>query len=129
MAVVIDKGLWYFAHRCTARDADGNRNLARERRNFLRCCERSERLWLAGYNIFSPVAHTVAIANNSTGQLMNMTHQWWCDVDNEVIDRCRWDGIILAPGWEESVGCCEERRRFERLGLPVLLYEDIVNGD
>jgi len=118
-------GLWYFAHPYTVLRADGSRNRLAEGANAVLANYRAGELLKAGYAVFSPISHSHGIdhtrpeflADDEGGQLP------WYEIDNLIIDRTRWDGIILAPGWENSVGCVAEVAVFRSKDLPVLLYE------
>ena len=122
-------GLWYFAHPYTCKDADGQYVPAGEEANFRICCIRSGRLMEAGYNIYSPIAHTHPIHVSSPTFLACHEHQTWYELDNEFMDRTEWSGIIMAPGWPHSKGCVAERDQFVARGLPIKFYQDIVEGD
>ena len=122
-----ERKLYYFAHPYTVRDASGQFVPAGEEANFRLCAIRSARLLQAGVNIYSPITHTHPIHIACPEFLAAAEHNLWYTLDNQIIDRMRWDGIIMAPGWEGSGGCRAERARFEALGLPVLLYGDIVS--
>ncbi len=56
--MMANKGLWYFAHPYTCKDAEGYYVQAGEDANFAICCIRSGELLERGYNIYSPIAHT-----------------------------------------------------------------------
>jgi hypothetical protein len=46
-----------------------------------------------------------------------------------IIDKTAFNGIILAPRWETSTGCKNEKRKFEdKMGsdLITLLYDEII---
>lgn len=120
------KGLFYFAHPYTCKDRDGNFVPAGEEANFRLCCIRSGELLRRGYNIYSPIAHTHPIHIATPSFLSRHEHEMWYGLDNEVIARTNWDGIILAPEWESSSGCRSERKQFKERGLPVLLYADVL---
>jgi len=123
------KWLYYFAHPYTAKDADGNFVAAAEEANFRLCCMRAGELLKRGYNIYAPIAHTHPIHIATPAFLASHEHEMWYGLDNEVIARTDWTGIILAPGWEKSSGCRAERKQFEARSLPVLLYTDIILED
>ena len=121
-----DKGLWYFAHPYTCKDAEGNRVTAAEDANFAICCIRSGELLRRGYNIYSPIAHTHPIHRMSMELLMRPDDGMWYRLDNEFIAKTRWAGIILAPGWDESKGCIAECGQFVARRLLIKCYEDIM---
>ena len=121
-----DKGLWYFAHPYTARDKDGNFVQEAEDANFQICNYRAAQLIMRGYNVYSPISHTHPIHRSCPEFLKNHEHEMWYHLDNEVIERTKFTGIILAPGWEDSSGCVAERVLFETIELPVHLYKTIV---
>ena len=121
-----NRGLWYFAHPYSCKDPKGNFILAGEEANFRICNFRAAKLLDLGYNIYSPISHTHPILCASPEFLARSEHELWYHLDNELIDKVDWSGIILAPGWEKSTGCRAEKERIESKGLPVLFYSDIV---
>jgi len=123
------KGLWYFAHPYTCRDKEGRFLFEGEDANFRICNYRASRLLLLGFNIYSPISHTHPIHSSCPEFLSNQEHELWYELDNEFIDKTDWSGIILAPGWENSSGCVAEKERFEKRELPVLYYEEIIQGN
>jgi hypothetical protein len=123
------KGLFYMAHPYTAKDADGNYVREAEDANFQLCNYRAGRLMLAGYNVYSPISHTHPIHMATPEFLQRHEHEMWYEVDMNLISKANFDGIILAPGWENSKGCCAEKIVFEHRGLKVLYYKDIIKGD
>ena len=120
------KGLFYFAHPYTCKDADGKYVFAGEEANFRICNIRAGELLKRGYNIYSPISHTHPIHIATPDFLKRHEHEMWYHLDNEVIAKCNFDGIILAPGWEKSSGCIAERQLFEELGKPILFYRDAI---
>ncbi len=122
------KGLWYFAHPYTCKDKNGNYVQAGEEANFRICCIRSGELMKRGYNIYSPIAHTHPIHMATPDFLARHEHEMWYRLDNEVIEKTAWTGIILAPGWEKSSGCKAELEQFQKRGLPALHYTQIVSA-
>ena len=114
--------LYYFAHPYSAYHADGSRNYRGQEANFNLCCVRSAELIMKGYNIYSPIAHSHPIQMAHP----DLQDDIWYNLDNQVIDRMEWDGIIMAPGWEDSKGCVAEKERIESRGLEVLFYRRLV---
>ncbi len=123
------RGLFYFAHPYTCKDKDGKYVQAAENANFLLCCQRSGQMLLRGYNVYSPIAHTHPIHLATIPFLKNHEHDLWYQLDQEVIDRCSWTGIIMAPDWEHSPGCGAERMDFVNKGLPVLFYDALMREE
>ena len=122
----MNKGLWYFAHPYTAKDNDGNYVSLAEEANFRICNIRAGELLRRGYNIYSPISHTHPIHIATPKFLKDHEHEMWYHLDNQVIDRTRFDGIILAPEWETSSGCVAEKKKIEGMGGKVLYYTDII---
>lgn len=122
----MNKGLWYFAHPYTVKDKDDNYLLEGEEANFRLCNYRASRLLLAGYNIYSPISHTHPIQIACPEFLGRQEHEMWYHLDEHLIGRTNFDGIILAPGWSYSKGCCQEHDIFVAERKIVLLYSDII---
>lgn len=123
------EGLWYFAHPYTVKDENGNYVPAGEEANFRLCCYRSSRLLLAGYNIYSPIAHTHPIHMSCPKFLERHEHEAWYLLDVAFMEHADFTGIILAPGWKESKGCVAEWEWFCNRDRRVLYYDDIVKED
>lgn len=122
-------GLYYFAHPYTRRDENGNRVQAAEDANFILACVRSGELIRRGFNIYSPIAHTHPIHMSCPALLAAHEAELWYHLDNEFIDSVKWEGIILAPEWDTSVGCRAERERMLDRGGRVLYYDNVVRAE
>ncbi len=122
-------GLWYFAHPYSVIRDDGQYVFRGNAANFNLCCYRSGKLSLAGYVIYSPIAHTHSI-QYATPEFMAQSgpeeHDYWIELDLELIRRAGFTGIIMAPLWEKSRGCTGERDWFLRHDKQVLYYKDII---
>jgi len=123
------EGLWYFAHPHTAKDANGNYVPEAEEANFRLCNYRAAVLLQLGYNIYSPISHSHPIHRASPTFLARHEHEMWYELDNEMIVKCDFKGVILAPGWQHSKGCDGEKKAFEKLDRIVKFYDDIVNAN
>jgi len=79
-----------------------------------------------GYNVFSPIVHSWPVqdylGHDDEAQLP------WYAMDMAIIERTTWDGIILAPHWQNSKGCRKELEWFLRHDLPVHLYTELIGG-
>lgn len=122
--------LYYFAHPHGAfRTADAypgykewdNRATAA---NAALALVRTSRLLRLGVQVFSPVAHAHALA---TTRGPGPQSDRWTALDNLIIERTEFAGIILAPEWEASAGCRAEQALFEERGLQVLHYNHVVS--
>lgn len=112
--------LWYFAHIYTATDKRA------ELANFNLCGIRTAKLIKQGYFVYSPICHTHPIHMAWPEFLVNDERELWIALDMIIIQRTNFTGLILAPLWEQSDGCCGERDKFIELGKPIKLYEDIM---
>ena len=112
--------LWYFAHPYTAPDKRA------ELANFNLCCIRTAKLMKRGYFVYSPICHTHPVHMAWPEFLVNDERELWIALDMLIIKRTDFTGLILAPLWEQSGGCCGEREQFIKDGKPIKLYEDIM---
>jgi len=119
------KGLWYFAHPYTCKDEAGHYLPGAEEANFRLCNLRAARLIERGVLIYSPISHTHPIHCAHPPFVGSQAHEMWYRFDEEFIRRIPFDGIILAPGWEHSVGCRREKTLFESLGRKVKYLHEI----
>ncbi len=120
------KGLYYFAHPWTCKDYRGNVITEGETANFNLCAMRAAELILRGYNVFAPIIHTHPIYMSSPEFLSNVEHNLWYDLDNELMSRVAWDGIILAPKWKLSGGCRAEREWFAEREMTLYEYDTLI---
>ena len=120
------EGLWYFAHPYTCKDANGNYVPAGEDANFALANIRSGELLKRGYNVYSPISHTHPIHKATPDFLQRHEHEMWYVLDNQVIEKTDFKGIILAPEWEKSSGCRGELAMFKAQGKAVKYYAEIV---
>ncbi|MCH7568429.1 MAG: DUF1937 family protein [Nanoarchaeota archaeon] len=125
----LEKGFWYFAHPYTAKDKDGNYVSEAENANYFLANQRAAELLKRGYNIYSPISHTHPIHIACVEFLRNHEHEIWYELDNDLIERTNFTGIILAPNWETSKGCKDELELFKKKGLDVLLFTEVMKED
>jgi len=112
--------LYYFAHPLSSKNPDGSINEKGQEENFRLSCIRTAELLKRGYNVFSPIPHSYQIS------LLHDLGYGWYTLDNLIIAKTDFKGIILAPNWETSAGCVAERKLFLERNLEILLYEDVV---
>ncbi len=118
--------LWYFAHPYTVRGEDGESKHAGEHANFLQACVKTSELMKRGFNVYSPIAHTHPVHIIDPQFIKNDEYKLWRNLDNLILGKTNFSGIILPPRWETSKGCREEREEFQKKNLRILLYEDII---
>ena len=118
--------LYYFAHPYTVKDVNGRNNHYSEKLNFKLSAIRAGKLLESGWNVYSPITHChpIHIANNNF--IYNEEYKLWMKLDQLIIENTRFNGIILAPGWEKSSGCVAEKELFESKSLEILLYKNIM---
>lgn len=120
------KELWYFAHPYTVKDDDRNPIFPAEEANFNLACIRSAELLKRGYNIYSPISASHPIHVRDPDFLKKGEYRLWIELDNLILSKTDFKGIIMAPNWEKSNGCIDERNHFISKKLEVKIYNDII---
>lgn len=79
-------------------------------------CRVAGRLMREGHLIFSPIAHSHAIA-----EMCELPGDWefWQDHDRAILSACEKLIVLQLPGWDLSVGVKAEIKIAEELGIPV----------
>lgn len=44
-------------------------------------------------------------------------NDWWYFATVELMRRC--DAVLFVDGWEQSTGCCFEKKEAEKQGIPI----------
>jgi len=70
----------------------------------------------AGMLVFSPIAHSVPIAEHGGAP---DTWDFWRSLDLEILGRCDEVVVLKLPGWDESRGVQAEVAMARKLGKPV----------
>jgi len=84
---------------------------------FRAACKAAAKLMRDGYIVFSPLSHSVPIADYTGNHL---DHNFWLEQDLSFLDSWAdevW--VLMIDGWEESKGIAAEIKRAETIGLPV----------
>ena len=124
-------GFYYFCHPYSAKTKQGR--IA----NYELCCQRSAKLLLNGYNIFSPIAHSHSIDMASPEMLkwpIEKLWKFWIGIDITILKYVGFTGVILGPQWGRSKGCKKEYEWFLSHRQPdgrsheILKYYNLV-GD
>lgn len=94
----------------------------KERERFMLVCKAARTYIKQGYNIFSPIAHSHAIA--MIGKLP-VDHNFWIEQNRSWLDWCDQLWVLCLPGWGDSKGVAWEIEEAQKRGLPVFY----VGGD
>ncbi len=86
------------------------------RRRFRAACRAAGRLLQAGLMVYSPIAHSAAIA--ACG-LDDMDHEFWMRVDRPYLEWCSMVMVLTLDGWRESRGVNIEITQAREMGKPV----------
>lgn len=80
-----------------------------------------------GYNVFSPIAHSATIVENSH----EPPHDVWMRLDLEILKRCDVLMVFQLHGWDTSSGIAQEMELAEKHGIPICSVDmnGIVCGD
>lgn len=70
-----------------------------------------------GFNVFSPITHSHAIA--TIGKLPALNHEFWLELDKWYVNRCAMMHVLMIDGWEKSKGVRREIRWALEQGKPV----------
>lgn len=83
---------------------------------YIEACKVSAKLMLEGKRVFSPIAHSHAIAQHG---LPIDNHAFWMYQDAWFLDHCESMMVLKLPGWAESRGLRHEIETFEALDKPI----------
>ncbi|HZT79162.1 MAG TPA: DUF1937 family protein [Gemmataceae bacterium] len=91
---------------------------------FHAACRAAAALLRAGHAVFSPIAHSHALARHGLSE----DWKFWEPFDREYLERCDEVVVLMLAGWRESVGVREEVRIARELGKPVrYVAPDLAN--
>lgn len=122
-----NKKLYYFAHPFTGY---GELKPIIEEANYRKCIQRTCELIEKGFAVFAPILHSFPIERFSVEALKQdhqVHHAFFMKLDKTIISKTKFDGLILPPEWEDSVGCQIEHGIFTKAHKPILFYMDIIN--
>ena len=94
-------------------------------------CLAAASLLRAGVNIYSPIAHTHAIAMiGGFDPTTPENHAALLAYDEVMLDRCDELIVVMMPGWERSKGIEHEVRYFTLADKPIryVAWPDILTG-
>lgn len=80
-------------------------------------CRAAATLIKLGRHIFSPVAHSHAIA--TMGCLDPLDSVLWMELDLKFIRACDELLILQLPGWDDSLGIKQEIKEFKSRNKPI----------
>ena len=75
-----------------------------------------------GYNVFSPLTHSDAVADYLPEDLRK-SHDFWLSRDFQIIKLCDEMHVLCLDGWEESFGVQEEIKLATKLGMKIVYHE------
>jgi nucleoside 2-deoxyribosyltransferase len=83
---------------------------------YVAVCKAAAFLIANGCHVFSPIAHSYALA-----EVGGLDGDWetWRALDLSMIARCDELMVVTLDGWDKSVGVAAEVAEAERLGKPV----------
>ena len=85
-------------------------------RRFRAACRAAGTLLRAGLMVYSPIAHSAAIA--ACG-LDDMDHDFWMHVDRPYLEWCHMVMVLTLDGWRDSRGVNIEIAQARAMGKPV----------
>lgn len=89
---------------------------------FIDVCGIAGRLMKQGTRLFSPIAHSHAIAGVSEA-IDPLDHEFWLDADEPMMDACSALLVAKLPGFDESDGVQKEIDRFLEMRKPVFFLD------
>ena len=79
------------------------------------------KLSVDGYNVFSPLTHSDAVADHLPEDLRK-SHDFWLSRDFQIIKLCDEMHVLCLDGWEESFGVQEEIKLATKLDLKIVYH-------
>lgn len=91
---------------------------------FTIACRAAGRLLGKGHFIYSPIAHTYAIAKECS---LPMVLDFWHAFDRHTISVCKELWVLTIDGWRESKGVTAEIAIAHEFGIPVKYIDEQGN--
>lgn len=87
-----------------------------EKRRYVQVCRAAGSLIKQGQHIYSPIAHSRAIAEQSD---LPHDYEFWAAYDTDMIHRCDEVVVLMLDGWEQSAGVQAEIKIARVLNKPL----------
>jgi nucleoside 2-deoxyribosyltransferase len=95
------------------------------RQRYIKACEVAGDLMKAGYEVFSPIAHSHPISKYSFGHSSVQTDfDFWMKQDLAVLKHCDILVVLGMEGWSQSRGVAREIEFARSIGKPVYIIGD-----
>lgn len=88
-------------------------------RRYRVACAAAAILMEEGHTVFSPIAHSHAIADFLPDAL-RFDHEHWMSQDLAILALCDELSVLPMPGWSESLGISAEINFATARGIPVI---------
>ena len=95
-----------------------NKAVVEER--YLAVCRAAGEFMRQGHLIYSPIAHTHALAQTSQ---LPTDFEFWGDFDEAMISRCSELWVLMLDGYDESRGVAEEIAIADAREIPVVYMD------
>ncbi len=96
------------------------------RRRFETVCLVASKIFVSGYNVFSPIAHSEPISRFG---LLDAAFGTWREFDLLMLAKCDALVLLLLTGWERSVGMKVEYNAAVARTMPIYqcdIYGEII---
>lgn len=91
---------------------------------FRNICRIAAALMREGYVVFSPLSHSVPIAE--IGGIDDVDNDFWLAQDLPILRKCDELIVVELDGWESSKGVQAEIEEAKRLNIPIQNIEVII---
>ena len=102
-----------------------NKDKTVELYRFNKVNEIAAKLMMKGFAVFSPISHSVPIAEHIPGS--NNDHDFWLGQDREFIDICDEMYVLCLGGWHDSFGVNWEIKYVKKQGKPITYIDGECN--
>jgi len=107
----------YLACPYSARLSNGTPDETLMHLRFLQVCAMAGKIIEDGYVVFSPISHSVPIADTLDNHL---DADFWLGQDSHFIEWADEVWVLMLPGWEDSAGVKREIAMAEKIHKPVM---------
>ena len=87
-------------------------------------CSAAAKLMQEGHAVFSPIAHSHAIADHMD-EALRSSYKFWLEQDFALLTYACKLVVLKLPGWERSFGVKKEIEYAERLCIPVTYMDPV----